>query len=52
MWKAYRQIIRRYPRISLEEERCLIQKAKKGSKKNKEDLLEEAILIVYNNVES
>lgn len=80
MWKTYRHIIRRYPRISLEEERRLIQKAQKGSKKSKdelvlrhisfiifrihkvafpeliqrfgEDLLEEAILIVYNNIES
>ncbi len=80
MWKAYRHIIRRYPRISLEEERRLIQKAQRGSKKSKnelvlrhisflifrihkvvfpefiqrfgEDLLEEAILIVYNKIES
>ena len=80
MWKTYRHIIRRYPRISLEEERRLIQKAQNGSKKSKdelvlrhisflifrihkvvfpefiqrfgEDLLEEAILIVYNKIES
>jgi DNA-directed RNA polymerase specialized sigma subunit len=80
MWKTYRHIIRRYPRISLEEERYLIQKAQNGSKRSKdeiilrhisflifrihkvafpefiqrfgEDLLEEAILIVYNKIES
>ena len=80
MWNTYKPIIHRYPRISLDEERRLIQKAQKGSKKSKdelvlrhisflifrihkvvfpeliqrfgEDLLEEAILIVYNKVES
>jgi DNA-directed RNA polymerase specialized sigma subunit len=80
MWKAYRHIIQSYPRISLSEERRLIQKAKRGSKKSKdelilrhvsflifrihkvvfpefiqrfgEDLLEEAILIVYNKIKS
>ena len=80
MWNTYKSIIHRYPRISLDEERRLIQKAKKGSKKSKnelvlrhisflifriykvvfpefiqrfgEDLLEEAILIVYNKIES
>jgi DNA-directed RNA polymerase specialized sigma subunit len=80
MWKTYRHIIRSYPRISLSEERRLIQKAQNGSKKSKdelvlrhisflifrihkvafpeliqrfgEDLLEEAILIVYNKIES
>ncbi len=80
MWGTYRPIIQRYPRISLEEERRLIQKAQRGSKKSKdelvlrhisflifrihkvvfpefvqrfgEDLLEEAILIVYNKIES
>jgi len=80
MWKAYRHIIQGYPRISLSEERRLIQKAQNGSKKSKdelilrhisflifriykvafhefiqrfgEDLLEEAILIVYNKIES
>ena len=72
--------IRRYSRISLEEERRLIQKAQRGSKKSKdelilrhisflafrihkiafpslvrsfgEDLLAEAILIVYKKIES
>jgi DNA-directed RNA polymerase specialized sigma subunit len=80
MWKAYRNVIRRYPKISLSEERRLIFKAQKGSKKSKdkivfhyigflifrihkivfpellqrfgEDLLEEAILVVYKKIES
>ena len=80
MWNTYRPIIQRYSRISLSEERHLIQKAQKSSKKSKdelvlrhisflifrihkvafpeliqrfgEDLLEEAILIVYNKIES
>ena len=78
MLKTYRHFIRSYPRISLSEERRLIQKAQNGSKKSKdelvlrhisflifrihkvafpeliqrfgEDLLEEAILIVYNKI--
>ena len=80
MWNTYKPIIQRCPRISLSEERRLIQKAQKGSKKSKdelvlrhinflifrihkvafpeliqrfgEDLLEEAILIVYNKIEN
>jgi DNA-directed RNA polymerase specialized sigma subunit len=80
MWETYRHIIRRYPKISLSEERLLIQKAQRGSKKSKdelvlrhvgfiifrihkvvfpeffqrfgEDLLAEAILIVYSKIES
>jgi DNA-directed RNA polymerase specialized sigma subunit len=80
MWKSYGGIVRRYPKISLSEERQLILKAQKGSKKSKdelvlrhisflifrihkiafpalvhrfgEDLLEEAILIVYRKIES
>ena len=39
MWKTYRHIIRRYPRISLAEERRLIRKAQKGSKKSKDELV-------------
>jgi DNA-directed RNA polymerase specialized sigma subunit len=39
MWKTYRHIIRRYPRISLSEERRLIQKAQKGSKESKDELV-------------
>jgi DNA-directed RNA polymerase specialized sigma subunit len=80
MWKNYRHIIQRYPRISLCEERHLILQAQKGSKKSKDelllrhigflifrihkvvfpeligrfgdDLLEEAILIVYQKIET
>ena len=39
MWKAYRNIIRQYPRISLREERRLIRKAKKGSKPAADELV-------------
>ena len=80
MWKSYGGIVRRYPNISLSDERRLILKAQKGSKKSKdeivfrhigflifrihkiafpslvrsfgEDLLAEAILIVYKKIES
>ena len=80
MWKSYSAIVRRYPELSLPEERRLILKAQKGSKKSKdelvlrhvgflifrirkkvfphltrrfgEDLLEEAILIIYTKIES
>lgn len=80
MWKAYSNIVQRYPKITLSEERHLIAEAQKGSKKSKdeivlrhvsfllfrirskafpsliqrfgEDLLEEAILIVYKKVET
>ena len=80
MWELYRTILRRYHKISLSEERRLIQKAQNGSKKSREelvmrhigfaifrihkvafpsliqrfgdDLLEEAILIIYDKIES
>ena len=80
MWESYKGIVWSYPKISLSEERRLISKAQKGSKKSKdeivlrhigflifrihrrvfpellrrfgEDLLEEAILIVYKKVDS
>jgi DNA-directed RNA polymerase specialized sigma subunit len=39
MWKTYGHIIRRYPKISLTEERRLILKAQKGSKKAKDELV-------------
>ena len=32
MWKAYSSVIRKYPKISLQDERRLIRQAKKGSK--------------------
>lgn len=75
MWEYYSSMSKRYPKLSLFEERHLISKAQKGSKKSKEelvlrhvsfvvfrihkvafpaliqrfgeDLLEEAILIIY-----
>ncbi|MDD5072554.1 MAG: hypothetical protein PHW51_02065 [Candidatus Omnitrophica bacterium] len=80
MWKNYRYIIQKYPKMSLSEERHLILQAQKGSKKSKDelvlrhisflifriqkvafpefirrfgdDLLEEAILIVYQKIET
>jgi hypothetical protein len=80
MWKHYSAIVRRYPKISLSEERQLILEAQKGSKKSKdeivfrhigflifrihkiafpslvrlfgEDLLTEAIFIVYKKIDS
>jgi len=80
MWDGYRGIIRRYQKLSLTEERFLIQKAQNGSKKSREelilrhvgfviyrihkvafpdliqrfgeDLLEEAILIIYKKIKS
>ena len=39
MWKAYRQMIRCYPKISLSEERRLIYKAQKGSRKSKDEFV-------------
>ena len=80
MWEGYAGISRRYPKLSLSEERRLISKAQKGSKKSREelvlrhvgfvifrihkvafpaliqrfgeDLLEEAILIIYKKIKS
>ena len=39
MWKTYRSIILKYPRISLQEERRLIRKSKKGSKQAADELV-------------
>ena len=39
VWESYKHIIRRYPRISLSEERKLILKAQKGSKKSRDELV-------------
>ena len=80
MWEGYKHVTRHYQKLSLSEERQLILKAQRGSKKSTdelvlrhigflifrihkvvfpefiqrfgEDLLEEAILIVYNKVKS
>ena len=38
-WKAYLQLARRYPKISLSEERRLIAQAKKGSQKSTEEIV-------------
>jgi DNA-directed RNA polymerase specialized sigma subunit len=39
MWKTYRDIIRKYPRISLQEERRLIKMAKRGGKTEAEEIV-------------
>ena len=39
MWKTYRDIIRKYPRISLQEERRLIREAKRRGKAEAEELV-------------
>jgi len=37
MWEDYRRII--YPKIPLSEERCLISKAQKGSRKSRDEIV-------------
>jgi len=39
MYKAYSHIIRRYPKIPLSEERRLILKAQRGSRKSRDELV-------------
>lgn len=39
MWKTYRDIIRKYPRLSLQEERRLIREAKRGGKAQAQELV-------------
>ena len=39
MWESYSHVIRRYPKITLSEERSLILEAQKGSKKSKDELV-------------
>jgi len=39
MWESYSHIKRRYPKITLSEERRLILKAQKGSKESKDELV-------------
>jgi len=39
MWKIYSAIVQKYPRISLAEERRLIQRAKRGAEKAKEEIV-------------
>lgn len=39
MWKTYKELYHRYPKITLEEERKLIAKAQKGSKEKVDELV-------------
>ena len=39
MWESYSAIIRQYKKLPLSEERSLISKAQKGSKKSKDELV-------------
>lgn len=39
MWKSYQQIVSKYTKITLFEERLLIAKAQKGSKKSTEEIV-------------
>jgi DNA-directed RNA polymerase specialized sigma subunit len=39
MWKSYNYIVRRYPKISLDEERRLILEAQNGSKQSENELI-------------
>jgi len=39
MWRTYSNVVRKYPKITLSEERNLILKAQKGSKKSKDELV-------------
>ncbi len=39
MWEAYRPLVQKYPKLSLEQVRQLIARAQKGSKKQAEELV-------------
>ncbi|MFH2068366.1 MAG: hypothetical protein ABII89_02735 [Candidatus Omnitrophota bacterium] len=39
MWELYRNIIQDHPKVTLSEERRLISKAQKGSKKSKDEIV-------------
>lgn len=39
MWKSYSYVMRRYPKITLFEERRLILRAQRGSKRSREELI-------------
>jgi len=39
MWRAYSNVVRKYSKITLSEERRLILEAQKGSKKSKDELV-------------
>ena len=50
MWKVYQRLASQYPRISLEEERCLIAKAKRRSKEKAEELVLRHISFVISRI--
>ena len=39
MWKSYRNVVQQYPKVSLFEERRLISRAQKGSRKSKDEII-------------
>ena len=39
MWRAYSNVVQKYPKITLSEERRLILEAQKGSKESKDELV-------------
>ena len=39
MWEVYNDIVQRYPKIPLSEERRLISEAQNGSKKSKDEIV-------------
>lgn len=50
MWKIYRGVSRRYPRLSFQEERSLIAKAKKGSKEKTDEIVLRHIEFVISRI--
>lgn len=47
MWKAYSSVIRKYPKISLQDERRLIRKAKKEKDKADELVLRHVGFVIF-----
>jgi hypothetical protein len=47
MWKAYSSVIRKYPRLTLQEERRLIRKAKKRKKQADELVLRHISFVIF-----
>jgi len=47
MWKAYSSVIRKYSRLSLQEERRLIRKAKKRKKQANELVLRHVSFVIF-----
>lgn len=50
MWKVYQRLASQYPRISLDEERCLIAQAKGRSKEKAEELVLRHISFVISRI--